>query len=757
MSLPELLSPAGNKEALVAAVSAGADAVYLGGSKFSARAYAGNFSQDELREYVDYCNLRDVKVYIAVNTLIKDSEIEEFISYIGELYEMGVSALILQDIGMTAKIAEYFPDLELHASTQMTTNTVWDALFLREIGMSRVVVSRELDLSEIETIKRESGLEVEAFVHGALCLSYSGKCYFSSMNGGRSGNRGACAQPCREEYESKRTDMGKYFLSPKDMNTLASIERLIASGIDSLKIEGRMKRKEYVYLVTRNYRRAMEKGDDTELKCLSSELYKVFNRSFTGGYLLGEQGQAVINTQFQKPRGTKAAKVLGWDRKKKRLKIELYDELHKGDGLSLGEKVGRILKGEKICESAAAGEIVEIDRPKPEERGRILYKTYDQALMNRIEKEMEREKKLPIDVFVRLRKGEYPLIRFRLVSEGESGDSAETEIAHRMEAASNLSLTEEKVREQISKVGDYPFRIREMRIEMDEGIHLPLKILNQLRREGLERLIEKKVSRFRRSRAMLPVYGGEKRTAAEERKELRFSVRLQNRQQLEAVCRIGDSRIDRIYTDSLTLCAQIRERGLQAVFCLPSVMKQSDMNLIEKQIEEAEIFMSSSMGAVWKYPEKCLIVDYQLNLYNSLSHNFYHRRGIETTMSIESLYSESDRHCFIEKPSMVELPVYLYPRLMTTEYCPHKDRDGNCMKTSCQLPQTFIRNRKGESFRFRREVGCKSVIYPMTPRKLSSGQIRERIREGYRRFRLEFLQEEEKEIVRALREVTEIE
>ncbi|MDD3225540.1 MAG: U32 family peptidase, partial [Clostridium sp.] len=252
----ELLAPCGTMESLYAAVQNGADAVYLGGSKFSARAYAANFDEDNMIKAVNYCHSYGVKIYVTVNTLLKEEEIKDALMYAGFLRKIGVDALIVQDTGLIYLIRNNFPDFELHASTQMTIHNDMGAKYFIDKGFKRVVLSRELSLNEIEHISKDLKIETEIFVHGALCVSYSGQCLMSSLIGGRSGNRGRCAQSCRMPYtiEKGSDEIKGYLLSPKDICTLPEIHNIIKTGASSLKIEGRMKRPEYVATVVRVYR-----------------------------------------------------------------------------------------------------------------------------------------------------------------------------------------------------------------------------------------------------------------------------------------------------------------------------------------------------------------------------------------------------------------------------------------------------------------------------------------------------------------------
>ncbi|MBR0060702.1 MAG: U32 family peptidase, partial [Selenomonadaceae bacterium] len=281
----ELLAPAGSFEALRAAVEAGADAVYLAGEKFGARAYAENFEGEQLIKAVEFAHLRGVAVHVTVNTLIADEELDEFAEYLKFLRRANVDALLVQDLGAAALAKKFAPEIPLHASTQMTIHNSEGVKALAELGFTRAVLSRELTLEEIKKICRESPIETEIFIHGALCVCWSGQCLMSSLIGGRSGNRGRCAQPCRLPYElvdergKNLLNAGKYLLSPKDLNTLELLPKLIETGVTSLKIEGRMKRPEYVATVVKVYRDALDKKFSTPEDM--RKLAQIFNRDFT--------------------------------------------------------------------------------------------------------------------------------------------------------------------------------------------------------------------------------------------------------------------------------------------------------------------------------------------------------------------------------------------------------------------------------------------------------------------------------------------
>ena len=295
--LPELLAPAGDMEALFAAVEGGADAVYIGGKSFGARAFARNFDNEEIAKAVEYCHTHGMKLYVTVNTLISDKEMLPFLEYVGALYSLSVDALICADLGAVREIKKHYPDFPIHASTQMSVCNTSGAVEAYKLGCERVVPARELSLENIRILVENSPTEIEIFLHGALCVCYSGQCLMSSLVGGRSGNRGECAQPCRLPYNN-----GKYPLSLKDLSLAAHIKEIIDSGVSSLKIEGRMKSSEYVYAVTRIYRRLLDEGRDANEAELSA-LRRIFSRDgFTDGYFIGktDRGMTGVRTERDK-------------------------------------------------------------------------------------------------------------------------------------------------------------------------------------------------------------------------------------------------------------------------------------------------------------------------------------------------------------------------------------------------------------------------------------------------------------------------
>lgn len=344
----ELLAPAGDFECLKAAVQNGADSIYLGSNFFSARAFAKNFNDDNLKKAIEYAKIRGVKTNLTLNTLIKDDEFNIALELATKAYEYGIDAIIVQDLGLAKKLIELFPDLPIHGSTQMTVHNLNGALELEELGFKRVVLSRELSLDEIKYICKNTKLEVECFVHGALCISYSGQCLFSSMIGGRSGNRGKCAGPCRLPYElvenDKTIDSG-YLLSTRDLCGIDYLPDFIESGVKCLKIEGRMKSPEYVATVTKIYRKYLDLAQSKEEYKVSPKdkktLMQVFNRGMTSsGHLDSNVNKKLVYKEKPNNMGIYIGTISNYNKNKGYITLNLEDKIEIGDTISIENKTG---------------------------------------------------------------------------------------------------------------------------------------------------------------------------------------------------------------------------------------------------------------------------------------------------------------------------------------------------------------------------------------------------------------------------------
>ncbi|MBS6719885.1 MAG: U32 family peptidase [Peptoniphilus harei] len=480
----ELLAPAGDMAALKAAVSAGANAVYLGYDEFSARAKAKNFNKEELREAINYAHLRDVKIYVTFNILIADFEIKRAMERVKMLYDIGVDALILQDLGISREIRKNFPDFEVHASTQMAVNNFYGAKFLKEMGFSRVVLARETPLFELEKIK-ELDIDVETFIHGALCVSYSGECLMSSMIGGKSGNRGECAQACRKSYEILDFDKNKigkrlYYISPKDLNTLDDVAKIINSGGYSLKIEGRMKNPEYVYTVVSSYKNSLENKLSQEDK---EDTEQVFNRGFTKGLFNGDFGNDFISSDRPDNRGVEIGKVI--DARKNSAKVIFDEDVCEGDGLEFISNSGRFgMRSNSFYEANIPHEINLFKVPILNSK---INRTFSKKLYEKVDEKIENfDNKRELDIDLRIKIGERPLIKVK------SGDlSANFELDRVVEVAKKSGLDRDRVIENISKTGDSIFRVKNIDLDLDDNAFLPISAINELRREATKILEDK--------------------------------------------------------------------------------------------------------------------------------------------------------------------------------------------------------------------------------------------------------------------------
>ena len=496
MKKAELLAPAGNMEALIAAVQAGCDAVYLGLNSFSARAFAGNFSREELVEAVRYCHIRGVKVYVTMNTILYEPEIEAAKDQIQFLYDHDVDALLIQDFGLFHYVRTCFPDFEVHCSTQMHIHNMSGIEYMKTQGVKRVVLARE---SPIELVEKacKSGMDIEVFAYGAICISYSGQCQFSVVTKQRSANRGMCAQCCRMKYykeDGTEFEEGEYILSPKDLNVIDQLPKLLAAGVSSLKIEGRMKRPEYVWLITKTFREAIDAYYRNEsyrvTKKRQEELKLMFNRGFSEGHLFHDDVTKRMSQYRPNHQGIVIGEVL--DFYKGKVKVKLSKPLYQHDGLRIlsePEDIG--LTAVKIYDqknllvnSANPGQIVTLEckegRPKI---GQKLHKTTDTRLLDEVQHNIEEYRRLVnITVSYEAKIG-HPLKL--IISDGEHTVVQESSI--NLEQAKNAPLSKEKIEAGLAKTGAFAYRITKFTGEI-ENIFLPVSVINETRRLALEKL-----------------------------------------------------------------------------------------------------------------------------------------------------------------------------------------------------------------------------------------------------------------------------
>lgn len=497
LNKPEILAPCGNEGMLRAAIAAGADACYLAGDFFGARAYAENFSNDKLLSALDYAHLRGVKIYLTVNTLLKDRELGLLPDYLAKPYEYGLDGVLVQDFGVLRVIHDSFPDLPLHASTQMNITTSAAAKMVGELGLTRIVAAREMSLDELHKIKAETGLEVEAFVHGALCVCYSGRCLMSSMAGDRSGNRGRCAQPCRRQYN------GKYLLSMKDLCTARYVPELIEAGVDSFKIEGRMKNEYYVACALEGYRELRDAYFDgifTEELALKYEkrMLETFNRGgFTDGYLKKTFPAADL-TDVTKPgrRGVPVGQVEKISHG--RIYFDATEDISRGDEFIVDTI--KITSGSDIKKGSAAE--LPIYGSAGLSTGTFIYRTRSKVVTESLDEILSGDKKIEVKGTVYVTQGEPLTIT---LSTGEdlpeiTGENL-TEIisvtGKTCEAASKRPTDDEVLRDKL--IGsDEDFIITDLDIVNDNKSFIPMSELKTLRRKALASMKEAMLSKYYR-------------------------------------------------------------------------------------------------------------------------------------------------------------------------------------------------------------------------------------------------------------------
>lgn len=522
---PELLAPAGDMRSLVAAVENGADAVYLGVREFSARAYAGNFTLDELEEGLHFAHLRGVGVYVTLNTLIKDHEIEQAVELMQVLDRLGVDAIIVQDLGLLSLARRVVPAMAIHVSTQMTIHNTDAVCFLKDMGVKRVVLARELDLASIKTIVKGTGVEVETFIHGALCISYSGQCLMSSMIGGRSGNRGHCAQPCRKGYSlleatKKVKTPGNFLLSPRDLNVSSILPELIEAGIGSFKIEGRMKRAEYVAGVVRVYRRLIDRYmSDPDKYYVSAEedtqLAQLFNREFTTAYFKADHGDMLMSRHRPYNRGVTVGRVLDHDRRSRSMTIELTGTLSVGDGIGSdeGDGSGAVVqfmysKGRAV-KDAGRHDVVSIPFEVPLPNGALIYKTLDSSLMKELQGSFEpagKHRKVPVSMKAEAIVG----CPFSVSVWDDDGNYVSVASDYVVEPARNKATGRNDIHGQMDRLGNTVFQPRSIEVHMSEaGVFIPIRVMNDTRNKAVSELEGLRVASRRKTEGLpLPSFSG---------------------------------------------------------------------------------------------------------------------------------------------------------------------------------------------------------------------------------------------------------
>ena len=771
----EILAPAGSMECLKAAIAAGADAVYTGGALFGARAYAHNLTEEELLEAIDYVHLHGRRLYLTVNTLIKDREMEkQMYDYLLPYYRQGLDAVIVQDIGLFRFIRKHFPDLPIHASTQMTLTGVDGAKFLEKEGAQRIVTSRELSMAEVKKIADETELEIESFVHGALCYCYSGQCLFSSFIGGRSGNRGQCAQPCRLLYRTPEAKRPQYLLSLKDICTLELIPEMIESGIYSFKIEGRMKKPEYAAAVAFQYRKYADLYLKYYEECPAEEdpaayamkkyrvreedrqmLLDLYNRGgFHTGYYHTQNGREMISLNRPNHAGVPAVKVLA--KKGRNVTAKALTDLYPQDIIELPMRKGREKADNYTCKDAVRkGMNVQIPvfADTPFKMDEIWMRTRNSTLIDTLREEFVNGKiKERICGTFRL----YPQEKATLTV--KCRDAEITVAGEKAQEALSQPMSRERIEKQLRKTGNTEFEFSFLKVEIEEKVFLPMQSLNELRREALETLEKVLCEKYRRS--------GEVKDPEEDKTELSmeeeilsgWTASVRTAEQMEVI--LEEEAIGRIYVDC-TMFPRIWEKDSYVEWITKVHAAGKEIYLVmpyifrERTRKQYEAAYNRIFGAGWDgilianyesfaflkehgYTGR-IMTDYNLYEFNQESRKFWKEKGVfEFTAPVEL----TERELQDLRVKDGEVIVYGYLPMMISAGCIQKTTRG-CLKKS---GQTTITDRYRNPFVVKNECDyCYNILYNYVPLYLGD-RMEEVYQIGPGRIRLMFTTERQQEV-----------
>ena len=771
----EILAPAGSMECLKAAIAAGADAVYTGGALFGARAYAHNLTEEELLEAIDYVHLHGRRLYLTVNTLIKDREMEkQMYDYLLPYYRQGLDAVIVQDIGLFRFIRKHFPDLPIHASTQMTLTGVDGAKFLEKEGAQRIVTSRELSMAEVKKIADETELEIESFVHGALCYCYSGQCLFSSFIGGRSGNRGQCAQPCRLLYRTPEAKRPQYLLSLKDICTLELIPEMIESGIYSFKIEGRMKKPEYAAAVAFQYRKYADLYLKYYEECPAEEdpaayamkkyrvreedrqmLLDLYNRGgFHTGYYHTQNGREMISLNRPNHAGVPAVKVLA--KKGRNVTAKALTDLYPQDIIELPMRKGREKADNYTCKDAVRkGMNVQIPvfADTPFKRDEIWMRTRNSTLIDTLREEFVNGKiKERICGTFRL----YPQEKATLTV--KCRDAEITVAGEKAQEALSQPMSRERIEKQLRKTGNTEFEFSFLKAEIGEKVFLPMQSLNELRREALETLEKVICEKYRRSGEVKDPEEDKTELSMEEEVLSGWTASVRTAEQMEVI--LEEEAIGRIYADC-TMFPRIWEKDSYVEWITKVHAAGKEIYLVmpyifrERTRKQYEAAYNRIFGAGWDgilianyesfaflkehgYTGR-IMTDYNLYEFNQESRKFWKEKGVfEFTAPVEL----TERELQDLRVKEGEVIVYGYLPMMISAGCIQKTTRG-CLKKS---GQTTITDRYRNPFVVKNECDyCYNILYNYVPLYLGD-RMEEVYQIGPGRIRLMFTTERQQEV-----------
>ena len=788
MKKPEILAPAGSYESLLAGIANGADAVYLGGSAFGARAFAGNLTTEKLKEAIDYVHYHGKSIYLTVNTLLKDQELEkELYDYIAPFYEQGLDAAIVQDMGVLRFLHKHFPSLPLHASTQMTVTSTESARFLKRCGVTRIVPARELSFEEIRKMKDACGLEIESFVHGALCYCYSGQCLLSSMIGGRSGNRGRCAQPCRLPYELRSETgevLGKkeesYRLSPKDLCAIDEIPQMVQAGIDSFKIEGRMKKPEYVAAVTRMYRKYLDlywenpnapyHVEEKDYK----QLMELYNRGgFTDGYYTKHNGKDMMSMKRPNHQGL----LVGTVEKIKgnQIVFTCKEDIHPKDVLEVrqGEQAMAELTSPVACEK---GKKITLNANNLRKLrvGQSVYRMKNKHLIEEMEKQWnDHQDRIALRCEAIFEEGK----RAKLVLSGK-GATCEV-VGNVVETAQNQPMTQEKISSLLNKTGGTEYYFESIDVQIKGNIFLPVQAVKELRREGIRGWEEKKAKEYRRYDAKEKNFDKEEcvetlnkeEEEAVQREKMEIVVSVFKEEQLDTVLAFQEVSIIYLELVGMTmetakrLADRIHKENKRCYLAFPQIFRTEAEKEWEREKEailsdrfdgyiirnlEEYVRLSDEMKEETKdlWEQKEWVLDYTMYQYNRQAEEFYKEyadgKKITTVLPIELNYHEIKNMNYKES----ELLVYGRLPLMVSAQCQWKQTKG-CIGVTKPV---ILRDRKQSDFFVMNQCKyCYNTIYSDKP--LCLYDQKDAIDSlSVKRVRLQFVDENKTQIEKRIKE-----
>ncbi|MDY3561236.1 U32 family peptidase [Gemmata sp. JC673] len=786
---PELLAPAGDWDAMRAAVANGADAVYFGLSNFNARARAANFAPDELSDVMRFLHGRNVRGFVTLNTLIFSDELEAVAEFVKRIAGAGVDAVIVQDLGLVRLIKRLAPTLPVHGSTQMTLTEPRGIAFVTQLGVERVVLARELSLADIQKVTANTATPVEVFVHGALCVAYSGQCLTSEALGGRSANRGQCAQACRLPYEmivdGQARDLGDraYLLSPQDLAAFDLIGDLVDAGVISFKIEGRLKGGPYVAATTQTYRKAL----DTKLadraftlpRREQLDLAQTFSRGLTPGFLEGVNHQMLVRGRFPKSRGVRLGRVSGFVRGGARVElVEAFDDLVKpGDGVlfDLGrpdtqEPGGRVWSVRR----AAPGQVELYFADGAVDLASIavgcdVYKTDDPALRKRLEQSYSQDKPARrVPVRARLEGAIGGTLTLTL-TDGASESSAAW--AGPLELARKQPTSAGEVREQLSRLGDTPFELDEVSLDLPAGVMLPRSVLNDLRRQGATALAEARsvgrkhainnpnaLAELRREFSLLPSSSAR---ADDREGNASLTVLVRNLDQLDAVLAWappdGLSKLAAVYCDFEDLrrykdaVPRARAAGVPVGLAPVRVWKPGEdgfQSLVARA--EPDIVLVRNLASISYFREQLpharLIGDFSLNVANELTASVLLEAGLEQLVpSYDLNWDQLVSMVRRSRPEWFEPVIHQHMPMFHMEHCVFAaflstGKDHRDCGRPCETHKVELRDRVGAPFPVLPDTGCRNTVFNSAAQ--SAAEYVSRMRElGLARFRLDLLRE----------------